>query len=286
LSKSKRSEQPIILAVVGDLHCGSSLGLCPAQGIDLDDGGHYSPSKTQTWVWGLWVEYWERVREAKKRLGARLVCVLNGEPIDGVHHGTVQLVSAHLGTQMEIARQCLSEAQRLSPEAWHVTRGTEAHSGKSAPADEAIARWLEAEKDPETGASSSYHVLLDLNGVGVDITHHGRAGLRPWTRATGVNALAAELVYEYARADWKPQLAIRNHNHTAADSFDNHAIRVVSNGCWQLASAFGKRIVPDTAPSLGGLWIECESPGNYRLEKLRVDLPSKLRPQPWRLKAA
>ncbi len=286
MSKRKRSEQqPVVVAVVGDLHCGSTLGLCPSGGVDLDDGGHYSPSKTQVWMWSLWLEYWARVREIRKQLGAKLVCVLNGEAIDGVHHGTVQIVSGHLGTQMEISRLCLSEAQRLSPDAWHVTRGTEAHSGKSAPADEAIARWLGAVPDPETGASSTYHLLMELAGVGFDITHHGRAGLRPWTRATGVNALAAELVYAYAGRDWRPDLAIRNHNHTAADSFDNHAVRVVSNGCWQLASAFGKRIVPDSSPSLGGIIVSCLSPGNYLLEKVRRELPTDVSPKPWRLVA-
>lgn len=283
MTRKKQEAQPVVVAVIGDMHCGSSLGLCPDAGVDLDDGGHYDPSKTQRWMWQAWLDYWGELGDRRKSLGAKLVCVLNGEAIDGVHHGTVQLVSGHLGTQMEIARISLAEAIRLSPDAWQVTRGTEAHSGKSAPADEAIAKYLGAEQDPATRAFSTYHLLMDLNGVGVDVTHHGRVGLRPWTRANGVNTIAAELVYEYAAADWRPHVAVRNHSHTWSDSYDNHAIRVVSNGCWQLSSAFGKRIVPDSAPSIGGLWIECLSPGRYQLQKVKRDVPGKVRPAPWRL---
>ena len=30
-----------IVVCFGDLHCGSTVGLCPPEGVELDDGGLY-----------------------------------------------------------------------------------------------------------------------------------------------------------------------------------------------------------------------------------------------------
>ena len=40
-------------AVVSDLHCGSTLGLCPPEGVQLDDGGQYLPSAAQKALWDV-----------------------------------------------------------------------------------------------------------------------------------------------------------------------------------------------------------------------------------------
>ena len=34
-----------IVVCVGDTHCGSTVGLCPPEGLELDDEGLYLPSK-------------------------------------------------------------------------------------------------------------------------------------------------------------------------------------------------------------------------------------------------
>jgi hypothetical protein len=39
------------LLLVANLHINSTTGLCPPDGIELDDGGRYLPSKPQRWLW-------------------------------------------------------------------------------------------------------------------------------------------------------------------------------------------------------------------------------------------
>ena len=55
-----------VLAVVSDLHCGSTLGLCGPEPVELDDGGLYTPSAIQRWLWERWADYWRRVEVARQ----------------------------------------------------------------------------------------------------------------------------------------------------------------------------------------------------------------------------
>ena len=48
-----------VIAIASDLHCGSTIGLCPDTGIELDDGGWYEPSNAQKWLWEEWQNHWD-----------------------------------------------------------------------------------------------------------------------------------------------------------------------------------------------------------------------------------
>ena len=66
-----------MIAVVSDLHCGSTVGLHPPEETPLDDGGAYTPSKAQGWLWSHWLAYWKRVMKERKSLAVR-----RGEDVD------------------------------------------------------------------------------------------------------------------------------------------------------------------------------------------------------------
>src|SRR5690606_36827403 len=178
VSRRARDDRPVVLACVSDLHAGSTVGLCPASGIDLDDGGRYEPSKAQRWLWQCWREYWDEVARERDASGAALYVVLHGDVIDGAHHGTTQIVSGNLDVQGAVARACLEVPRALGVDRWFVVRGTEAHVGPSAQAEEGIARWLGAERDRDTGTYSWWHLRLLVHDVLIDAAHHGRTGYR------------------------------------------------------------------------------------------------------------
>lgn len=277
-SKAAKRE---VFAVVSDLHCGSTLGLCHPDGQQLDDGGHYIPSAAQRKMWDCWSEYWSRVKEVAK--GANLIVIVNGDAVDGDHHNTPQIVSRNLAaTQHEIAERVLGPAMRLAPAAIHLVRGTESHVGASAAFEERLARSLGAPKCPSTGAHSRWHLQIDSHGVLLDFAHHGRLGTRPWTKMTGPSTLASEILLAAAKHGTKPpDVAFRSHYHQEADTFDNYPTRLIQTRGWQLSTAFVHRIAAGSLPQIGGLIVTCEG-GNYEIEKVRFNWK---REEPWRLSA-
>jgi hypothetical protein len=65
----------------------------------LDDGGIYTPSEIQVWNFRNWLDFWERAAK-----NGPLHIVLNGDAVDGNHHGTVQIVSPHPSVQCDICK--------------------------------------------------------------------------------------------------------------------------------------------------------------------------------------
>ncbi len=84
--KAESLEVPNVV-FVSDTHCGCQMGLCPADGVRLDGGGWYHPSKFQRAMWSWWEEAWDKfVPEATR--GEPYAVVHVGDALDGVHHGS------------------------------------------------------------------------------------------------------------------------------------------------------------------------------------------------------
>ena len=269
-------------AVVSDPHCGSTLGLCPSDGVELDDGGHYLPSAAQRKLWDCWLDFWKTVR-ARRRKGDRFRVVINGDWVDGDHHRTGQIVSKNLAaTQHEIAVRALHPAIRLNPETIVVIRGTEAHVGASAEFEERAAREVKALRCPATSGWSWWHFQALSQGVLLDFAHHGSVGRLPWTRPNAAVSLAARIALAAAKQGGRaPDLAIRSHMHQGADSYDHvKPTRVIQTRGWQLSTSFVHRIAAGSLPEIGGLLIACEG-GRYEVEKVEFDWR---RDDPWQPK--
>jgi hypothetical protein len=270
-----------VLALVSDLHTNSTIGLCPPY-VELDDGGSYRASATQKWLWRNWQDYWQRV--AKARAGKRLYIIVNGDAADGDHHDTPQIITRNPATQRKIAGQVLEVGTSLtqSGDRLFFVRGTESHVGKSGWLEEELGEDLRAERDTDTGAASSWHLRMEVEGVALDIAHHGKLGARPWTRANAVNALAAATIMEHAeRGEKPPQLVIRAHRHKTADSYDNyHVCRAIQMPAWQLMTAFSHKVATGSLADIGGLIVTCEA-GRYDVQKVFYE---PARPKVWREK--
>jgi len=268
------------IAVISDLHCNSTVGLCPPY-VALDDGGSYRPSKAQRWIWARWLEYVAAVGASHKRNGGKLYIVFNGDMVDGDHHRTTQIITNNITTQGTIAIDAITPLLDLSPDYTFVIRGTEAHAGRSAMDEEAIARDIGAEPEPETGNHSWWHLVANIGGVLIDFAHHGRTGSRYWTRGNSTMSLAADMVMQYAaRGDKMPQVAFRAHKHTPVDTGDNYPIRLIQMASWQLSTAFGHKIAAGSVLPIGG-YIVSAGDGVYTLAK-HISTPRAAKP--WKAK--
>lgn len=263
--------RPVILAVVSDLHLNSTVALCPPEGVTLDDGGTYEPSRLQRWLWDCWEDYWTQVRARLEAERAELWVVYNGDLFDGLrHHDTTQVISAHPEPQQYVADRVFSVPKALRPAHQFVVRGTESHVGPSGSTEEAWARALGAERNTDTGRWSWWVLRLEPQGVLVDCRHHGRTGVRPWTRGNPTAALALEIYLEHATRGWPPpRYAIRSHRHTYVDSGDVHPVRVIQTPAWQMATAYGHRVSPERPPDIGGLILTIRSREDHQVQAIR-----------------
>jgi hypothetical protein len=252
------------------------LGLCPPEGVRLDDDGAYNPSKAQRWLWANWLDYWAAVKATRDAHKAELRCIYNGDLSEGDHHGTSQIISRNPEPAAYVSERVFSVPGDLKPDRSFVIRGTEAHVGPSGATEEAWARRMKAEKNPETKTWSWWHLRFQVHGVRFDFQHHGRTGGRPWTRAGVVGALAAEIFYEHARCEIPyPHVAIRSHRHTYADSHDAHPTRVIQTPAWQLKTAHAHKVVPESIADVGGIIVTVQPDGQYevRTKLYRPELP-------------
>lgn len=271
--------KPVVLAVVSDIHAGSSVALCPRT-IALDDGGTYEASKAQRWLWQCWEDYWRTVSAKRKALGADLYVVFNGDAVDGDHHGTTQLVGQNPNVQAGIVTAAMGVVLACKPDRLYFVRGTEAHVGKSGSAEERIADGLRRDKrpivpDPDTGTASHWHLKTEIQGVRLDITHHGRTGQRAHTRGGNAVLHAWDIFNEYndrtARSKRTtleyPHLCLRGHYHRWNDSGPACPVRVVTTGAWQLKTGYAHRKVADSRSDVAGALIVIQD-GTYTLDKI------------------
>lgn len=272
--------RPVLLGIVSDIHTGSTVAVCPPEGVKLDDGGKYLPSRPQQWLWQCWTDFWARVAAQRRALKAELWCVYNGDLFEGgAHHGTTQIISGNPEVQAYLAARVFGVPRELRPAHTFIVRGTEAHVGPSGATEEAFARSIHAERDPETDKWSWWHLRLAPHGCLLDFQHHGRQGQRPWTEASVVSLLAAQIFYEHARRGLPhPRLAIRSHRHKVGDSGDSHPVRVIQTPAFQLKTGYAHRVAAESLADIGGVIVTVFPDGQYAVEKV---LFTPELPTPW-----
>ncbi|HET8771056.1 MAG TPA: hypothetical protein VFM71_08730 [Gemmatimonadaceae bacterium] len=265
--------RPIVIAVTSDQHAGSTVALCPPS-VPYDDGGAYTASKAQSWVWECWQAYWARVAQVRRELKATLYQVFNGDAVEGAHHGTTQIISGNLNAQAAVWTAAVAIPLAMKPDKIFGVRGTEAHVGQSANAEERIFDGLRRDHrpvvgDPDTDTASWWHLRMELQGVLLDFAHHGRTGQREHTRAGAASLHAHDILLSHIKAGHTPpDLCIRSHYHRFNDSHDACPVRVVTIGAWQLKTGFVHKVAADSLADIGGAIIVIDK-GAYTVEKVK-----------------
>lgn len=229
---------PQILVVLSDLHCGSTVGLLPP-GFTAADGNEIRQNRYQEWLWACWTDatgdYFRRMVGDEP-----FVLLLNGDLIEGNHHGTKQIVSADVADHYEAAVQCLEPLAKKAA-AVHITLGTECHTHS---VEAGIGKKFGASKCPDTGKHAHARLTFRMCGCLVSATHHCSATSRPWLESGEyARALHGERT-ECVRAGWPvPQLLFRAHRHRAG-YFTDYAAGLVVTGAWQGPTRHTHKAVP------------------------------------------
>jgi hypothetical protein len=222
----------------------------------LDGGGLYYPSTEQKMVFAKWTELWsEWVPEACHR--EPFAVLLNGDALDGVHHGSTTQISQNHADQVKIATKILEPIVDLCGGRFYMTRGTEAHVGPSAEMEELLAKSVGAVSD-KAGSYSRFEIYMQLGKGLIHALHHiGTTGTTHY-ESTAVMKELSESYTEAGRwTDAPPDVIIRSHRHRHIEvrvpTRLGYGITFVTAG-WQLKTPFTYKIPGGrlTTPQIGG----------------------------------
>lgn len=244
----RRPEGIKLLADCSDFHCGSSIGLMPPQYTTLE-GFTVNASPFQLWLWECWLDWIEFVKQVR---GAdKMAVVFNGDCIEGIHHGTKQVVSADTGDHKGIAIKCLKPLADLSSVAYMV-KGTPCHVNSS---EVSIAHALnlqinpdfprakDSDTEPPEGAYVFQRLNLEVCGVPIVARHHMPASLRRNLAATQFSIQLGEEQLEAANnGEPIPRILLMAHRHKTGHWQDDNGMAIVT-GAWQGLTEFGHKIV-------------------------------------------
>lgn len=260
------------IVVISDIHAGCKLGLCPPEGLNLDEGGRYLPSEPQTKVWAMWEHFWN-VWVPHVCHDEPYVIVFNGDAIDGVHHGAVTQITHNLTFQKQLAYNILApQVTNKQCVGYYHIRGTEAHGGKSGAEEEALASWLGAMPN-ELGQFARYELWYQLGEALVHFAHHiGATG----SAAYESTAVMRELVTAYTEAgrwhDQPPDVVVRGHRHRQSEvrvpTRLGYGISFTTPG-WQLKTPLVFRMAQKLSqPQFGGSIIRMGDSDVYTRHKV------------------
>ena len=258
---------------VSDLHIGSFAGLCPREGIKLDNGAVQLPSKYQQYLVDCWDHFWKTFVVRTTKGCKDVTVVINGDAIDGNHHQAVDLV-ANLETQERTAVEMLRDITRKYRT--FMVRGTEAHGGKSDQNTESIARQIGCELD-ESGANSVWQLWLDVNGVVFQFAHHiGTTSSAAYETSAPMREMVAGLVESVQWEQRLPDVFVRSHRHryitVPLPREGNRDIQLTVTPGWQLRTPHVERIDRMRLPHIGGVIFIVEDK-TWRTERMLYQMP-------------
>ena len=311
-SQTAEEVQPagVTLACFGDTHCGSTVGVMRPKQYQFGETNVVSNPARRS-LYRVFKDYAYTIRD--KRQGKRLVTVLMGDLVDGVHHGTKQLLTHYAHEQRAIFLDLAHEFMQIvgysssDGDKIYVLHGTNVRETHGTPSDTheigkelgavpfippkiELAELDEFGRPNETGGEYGWQDLeLDIYGNLVQLTHHAPTGrgtrahtygntMRSWARSH-------QMILD-ARRKPIPRYVIWGHKHTAHEEpvrFDNGK----SGGAWTTAvcipafqgkSDWVKQALPLVQPtSIGGWWANFEPDGSTYsgLEYVELNLERK-----------
>ena len=231
-----------LLVVLSDTHIGSSTAVAPpsfvVHGRSTNEAQVTEANRLQKWLYRNWIDLFDYVKDKARK--HRVIVAHLGDVIDFNHHGSTQLVQ-EVGDQVVMATELLMPYRDIADKFIGIL-GTAVHAGVDHATEIDLYRQLNADYIEQ-------QMTIDIDGVIVDLAHHGRAGFRPWTSAAA--GLASEIMIDYAQQGLLlPDFIFRGHLHVLDDSgakFEH--TRLIQCPSWQLKTTYSNRVAGNTRRS-------------------------------------
>lgn len=233
-----KKQAPKIAVVISDLHVGSTVGLWPEKYTSIE-GVPIGQTDLQKWIWNLWID------ATRKWLPSVVgndpyILIVNGDLCEGVHHKTLQVMTADPADQSRAVKIVLGPVFEKA-ERTYITLGTESHTRND---EMRIGMDLGAEVDPDTGHHAFSELHLEVHGCyGVCRHHIGTAG-NPYLESGGIGRAMNTEIMEAARCNARiPKWMMRAHRHRHGYVTDGNSFMGVT-GAWQMLTRYGHKVVP------------------------------------------
>lgn len=282
--------RPWLVITENDLHAGSTVAAVPPEGVRLDDEGYYKPSKLNSWLWDSRETVWAKLRALQKKTKAQVAVICNGDLFDGpAHHGTSQTLSGNPEAQHYVATRMTDAWASLHPERVYLVRGTDAHVGESASAEEGFAKGLAGKlpvvRDPQTHLWSYWDLRVRFHGLFCQWAHHANIGGLAWTMPGAIARLAFRIWTEHQLRGWAPPaLAFRAHSHSTVpggqllDSGRAYPTRAILVPSWQAKTGYAHKRVTEAVTTFGLVATLIQPDGSYEVFPYLVQ-PDEQQPQ-------
>jgi len=263
-----KQKNPVGAVVISDLHCGSDVGLWPdnhitSTGNKIGIGNNLH----QQWLWQCWQDKDEVI---KNHFGNDpFVLIVNGDCIEGRHHGSSEVVTALNYDHTLAAIECLLPLSTKAS-ATYMTAGTECHVSdwEKMIANEIHAKWL------------GNKGLLEFNGVLMDVAHHMPTSSRAYLEAGAMSITMGNARQNYSRVGHRvPRVYLRGHRHTGGIFNDGSGIFMVTPA-WQLLTRYAHKVVGDSIcrPGFGILDWRGNGVGELPATKMHIYEPTETKP--------
>lgn len=257
--------KPVKLAVVlSDIHCGSTVGLMPPNFVTAENQ-EISQNPIQRWLW----DCWRRAQDFAGKIagGDPYALLLNGDLIEGIHHGTKQVISPDVKDHVGAAEQALEPFVK-NAECIFVVRGTECHTNNH---ELTLGKILGGRADPDSNPKKPLHAFdrlqLDIHGCPCALSHHIGTSVRDYTEATQLSVvLNQELVNAQRNGERTPKVVVRAHRHRFGFFGNGHELCFVTPP-WQAQTRHVHKVVTSTRCHPGILILDWR-------EKERGELPA------------
>ena len=244
-----------LVVPISDLHIGSTVALFP-DGIRYFKHGNHTPSSLQKRIFDHWMFCAEKVKEARK--GKKLIIVVDGDSIDGVHNGTHQLVTSLINEQIalhiEIMKAFMGVAGFVKTDDIYYVTGTEVHVEDS---EDDIGRMMGAVPDYNVHAWDE--LKLEVNGRMLYFVHHGPTAGKGANKGNGLRNWLRNMFIECIQEGLNPPDCIIT-GHTHDPWCDTYTGRVDGNyrklhgiicPAWQSKTRYAFRVAPLAQNKIG-----------------------------------
>lgn len=199
----------------------------------------------------------------------------NGDLTEGLHHSTHEIfVPEQKGPHLSIARDLLSiYTDTLRPEKIYFTHGTEAHVGKGAELEIAVAQALAGDGLPVQKSPAGLLVPqywdVEIGGHQIWAAHHGKSGRLPHTKGSQASLHASAIFLQESMDNfWRvkrgeephpiPRIVIGSHHHQQSDSGPNTPTRAIQLPCWTYRNTFAHKVAAFGREDIGLAIIYCD----------------------------
>ena len=265
-----------LIVPLSDFQTGSNYALFPNRHWSGKAGTTHFPNHRQNIIYSQFIKFTDAVRA--ERENKRLVVVVNGDSIEGVHHNNVDVCTRDLNDQADLHIELINKFAELvewqAGDLLYYVIGTETHTDNLEYdiAEEAGAQQL------ADGSYAADHLCLNVNGRELWFVHQGKGAgaganegnaMRNWLRDIYFDALKAEtrppdVIYSAHFHQPTYQTYVANSNMTFK------LVHGIVSPSWQLKTRFAYKVAAVARNRIGGVTQLITADGNIHTPTFTV----------------